>query len=103
MQGAKLMGSGSIDLHAAEWALVAQQIGLGGAVLLIITLSIGTAFIVRGPGLLDRINKMLEIVLKHRRETRRINEKLRIQQAELRLALENRKRNNGESGLESEQ
>ena len=97
------MAATSIDLHAAEWALVAQQIGLGGAVLLILTLSLVTGFILRGPALLEKLNKTLEIVLKHRRETKRINEKLRNQQSELRLALENRKRNNGISGRESEQ
>jgi hypothetical protein len=88
----------SVDLHPAEWADVVRSIGLGGAVVLIIVLSLGTAFVVRGPGILNSFNRILDTYLKHQRETIRIKDKIRTNQEKLALALEDRKGKNNRSG-----
>jgi hypothetical protein len=62
----------SVDFHPTEWTEVVRNIGLGGAVVLIIALSLGTAFVLRGPGILNAFARILDTILKHRRETLRI-------------------------------
>jgi len=80
-------------VEPGPWVDAVERIGLGGTVVLILALFAGTAFLLRGPALLNSVNGIINTILKHRRENKRINEKIASKQANLKTALEARKRN----------
>ncbi|PZA13182.1 hypothetical protein DNX69_02020 [Rhodopseudomonas palustris] len=65
-----------------------ERIGLGGALLLVLTLSFGVAFIIRGPALVQAFNKTLEIVLKHRRLMLDVQRKVEGKQSNIQSAIQ---------------
>lgn len=64
-------------IDAGQWADVAQRIGLGGAVVLVLAIGLAIGFATRGPEFLKALNGVLETILSHRRESKRITEELR--------------------------
>ena len=80
-----------MQLQPGDWPSVVQQIGLGGALLLIAALSLGTAIAFRLPGILRECNTILTTILKHRREGRRIEDKVKSKQQNLKEKIEKTK------------
>jgi len=89
------MGKGTLNVEPGGWVDSVERIGLGGTVVLILALCAGTAFIVRGPALLNSLNNIINTILKHQREKKRIAEKIKGKQKNLNSALSARRRNGG--------
>ncbi|WP_157080904.1 hypothetical protein [Methylobacterium variabile] len=75
-------------IDAGQWADVAQRIGLGGAVTLILTIGLAIGLATRGPEFLKALNGFLETILAHRRESRRITEELERDRKRLEVEFE---------------
>lgn len=86
------MNSKLVSIDPGGWVDAVERIGLGGTVILILTLFVGTAFIVRGPALLNSLNGILSTILKHQRENKRIQSKIVGKQENLKSALGARNR-----------
>jgi hypothetical protein len=88
------MGKGALP-DAGPWIDSVERIGLGGTLIVILVLGFAISLIFRGPGYLLAINELLKTVLKYRSEKKRVPEKVKSKQDNLKAALSARKRNGG--------
>lgn len=65
-----------VSIDPGSWPDVVERIGLGGALLLILALAFGTAFIFQGPAIIQAFNRTVEIILIHKRKSKRVAEKV---------------------------
>jgi hypothetical protein len=86
------MGKSLLPIEPSEWSNVIERIGILNTLLLIFALGFGLSFVFRGPAYLHGINAIINTVLKHRREMKRIPTKAKQKQENLRVAIETRKR-----------
>jgi hypothetical protein len=75
------------------WVAAVEKIGLGGALVLVIALSLGTAFIFRGPALIRAFNEIAKTISKHKLEKLKIEERVQGRQKNLKSAAEKRRGN----------
>ena len=87
------MGKSLVTVEPGGWIESVERIGLGGSILLILALSVGMAFIIRGPALIGALNRILNTILKHQRDKKRIAARIEDKKANLKTALDARKRN----------
>lgn len=64
-------------IDAGVWPEVAQKLGLGGAVVLILAIGVAVGLATRGPEWIKALGAGLDTILTHRRESRRIKEMLK--------------------------
>jgi hypothetical protein len=86
-----------VQIEPGGWIDAAERIGLGGALLLILALGLATAFVTRGPGLINALNGVLDTILKHQRKKKWIDAKIAEKQQNLKRAIETAQRK-GKSG-----
>jgi hypothetical protein len=85
----------SVLPEPGPWIDAVDRIGLGGVVILILALGVGISIPFRGPAYIDAINRVLQTFLKHSREKKRVPQKVKDKQQNLKAALSARKRNGG--------
>lgn len=75
-------------IDPGSWPEVAQKIGLGGAVVLILALGLGIGLATRGPEFVKAFNVFLDTILTHMRESKRINAQIRKDKEQLKIDLD---------------
>jgi hypothetical protein len=86
------MPSNPVQLDPGPWLKAAEQLGLGGALLLLVTLAFAIGIATRGPEWIRAATGALDVVLRHMREIRRVNKLAAKRKNETALAIEKRKR-----------
>lgn len=75
------------------WVAAVERIGILNTILVVLALGFAVSFVFRGPAYVRALTEMLSVILKYRKEKKRIPTKSKNKQINLTTALEARKRN----------
>lgn len=68
-----------------DWIAAIERVGLTKVIILILATTFGIAFIARGPAMIKQLGGIVDIILKHKRESRRIESQIQRDQAALKI------------------